>query len=103
MITGFVADDRQSFETVLKFDEVKYSEVSFSNEERFEVLQQKEPIDEFLDGGTQSIEDDLEMKEEKEMCKEISIGKNQNCILIKERVKESPWTVTKSEEKQYVL
>ena len=47
MITGFVADDRQSFETVLKFDEE-----SLSNEERSEVLQQKELIDEVLDGGT---------------------------------------------------
>ena len=62
VITSFVVDDRQSFETVLKFDEE-----SLSNEERFEVLQQKELIDELLDGGTQSVEDDLKMKEEKEM------------------------------------
>ena len=88
-----IADDRQSFETVLKFNEVKYDEDSLSNEERSEVLQQKEIIDEFLDGGTQSIEDDLKMKE----------GKNQNCILMKERVKESPWTVTNSEEEEYVI
>ena len=31
VITGFVADDRQSFETVFKFDEVKYDEESPSN------------------------------------------------------------------------
>ena len=62
VITGFVADDRQSFKTVLNFDEE-----SLSNEERQEVLQQKELIDEFLDGGTQSIEDDLKIKEEKKM------------------------------------
>ena len=65
MVTGFVVDDRQSFETVFKFDEVKYDEESLSNEERSEIMQQKELIDEFLDGGTQSIEDDLEMKLEK--------------------------------------
>ena len=53
VIVGFVADDRKSFETVLKFDEVKYDEESLSNEERSEVLQQKELIDELLDGGTQ--------------------------------------------------
>ena len=58
VITGFVADDRQSFETVLKFDEE-----TLSNEERSEVLQKKKLIDEFLDGGTHSIEDDLRMKE----------------------------------------
>ena len=46
VIAGFVADDRQSFETVLKYDED-----SLSNEERSEVLQQKELIDELLDGG----------------------------------------------------
>ena len=66
-------------------------------------MQQKELIDELLDGGTQSVEDDLKMKEEKEMCKEISAGKNQNCILMKEKVKESPWTVMKSEGKEDVL
>ena len=60
--TGFVADDRQSFETVLKFDKE-----SLSNEERSEILQQKEIVDEFLDGGTQSIEDDMNMKVENEM------------------------------------
>ena len=62
-------------------------------------MQQKELIDELLDGGTQSIEDDLKMKEEKEMCKDISTRQNQNCILVKERVEESPWVVMKSEEK----
>ena len=94
MIAGFVADDRQSFETVLKYDED-----SLSNEERSEVLQQKELIDELLDGGTQSIEDDLEMKAEKEMCKDISIGKNHNYILMKEKFEQSPWTVMKYEGK----
>ena len=39
VITSFVVDDRKSFETVLKFDEVKYDEDSLSNEERSEVLQ----------------------------------------------------------------
>ena len=48
MITDFVADDRKSFETVLKFDEVKYDDKVLSNEERSEVLQQKELINEFL-------------------------------------------------------
>ena len=43
------------------------------------------------------------MKAENEMCKDISIGKNQNCILMKERVKESPWTIMKSEEEEDVL
>ena len=66
-------------------------------------MQQNELIDEFLDGGKQSIEDDLKMKEEKEMCKDISIGKNQNCILMKEKVEQSPWTVMKSEEKEDVI
>ena len=47
VFAGFVANDGQDFETVLKFDEE-----SLSNEERSEVLQQKELIDEFLDGGT---------------------------------------------------
>ena len=37
------------------------------------------------------------------MCKDISIGKNQNCILMKERVKESPWTVMESKEEEYVI
>ena len=40
VITGFVADDGKSFETILKFDEVKYDEDSLSNAERSEVLQQ---------------------------------------------------------------
>ena len=66
-------------------------------------MQQKELIDELLDGGKQSIEDDLKMKAEKEMCKDISIGKNQNCILMKEKVEHTPWTVMKSEEKVDVL
>ena len=66
-------------------------------------MQKKKLIDELLDGGTQSIEDDLKMKEKKEMCKDISIGKNQNCILMKEKVKESPWTVMDSEEEEDVL
>ena len=57
VIAGFVVDDRQSFETILKFDEVKYDEYSLSNEERSEVVQQKELISEFLDGGTRSVED----------------------------------------------
>ena len=65
VIAGFVADDTWSFETVLKLDEVKYDEESLSNEERFELLQKKELIDELLDGGTQSIEEDLKMKHEK--------------------------------------
>ena len=65
VITGFVADDRRSFEIVLKFDEVKYDEECLSNEERSEVLQQKELIDELIDGGTQSVEDDMKIKEEK--------------------------------------
>ena len=99
MTAGFVANDGKSFETVLKIDEVKYDEDSLSNEERYEVLQQKELFDEFLDGGTQSIEDDLKMKEEKVMCKDISTWKNQNYILMKENVEESPWTVMKSEGK----
>ena len=28
----------------------------------------------------------LKMKEEKEMCKDISTGQDQNCIMVKERV-----------------
>ena len=43
------------------------------------------------------------MKVEKEMCKDISIGKNHNCILMKEKVKESPWTVMEAEEEEDVL
>ena len=76
VIAGFVANNGQSFETVLKFDEVKYDEDSLSNEERSEVLQQKELIDELLDGGTQSIEYDQRMKEEEEMCKFIYTGRD---------------------------
>ena len=49
MIVSFAANDRKSFETVLKFDEVKYDEDSLSNEERYEVLQQKELINELPD------------------------------------------------------
>ena len=52
VIVGFVADDGQFFETILKFDEVIYDEESLANEERYEVLQQKELINELLDGGT---------------------------------------------------
>ena len=52
VITGFVADDRKSFETIIKFDEVKYDKEDLSNEKRSEVLQQKEIINELLDGGT---------------------------------------------------
>ena len=52
VISGFVVDDGQSFETVLKFEEVIYDEESLSNEERSKVLQKKELIDEFLDGET---------------------------------------------------
>ena len=55
VIIGFVADDKQSFETIFKFDEVKYNEESLSNEERSEILQQKELINELLDRGTQLI------------------------------------------------
>ena len=87
MIAGFVADDGQCFETVLKFDEVIYDEESLSNEERFEVLQQKELISELLDGGTQLVEY-LKNKEEKKMSKDISTRQDQNCILVKERVEE---------------
>ena len=96
MIAGFVANDGQDFKTVLKFDKE-----SLSNEERYEILQKKELIYEFLKGGIQSIEDDLKMKEENKMCKYISIGNNHNCILMKERVKESPRTVMKFEEEEY--
>ena len=52
MIVGFVADDGQSFQTILKFEEVIYDEEILSNEERYKVLQQKKLISEFLDGGT---------------------------------------------------
>ena len=72
VIASFVVDDGQSFETILKFDEVIYDEERLSNEESFEGFQQKKLIDEFLDGRTQSIEDDLKPKEEKEMCKDES-------------------------------
>ena len=96
-----IADDRQSFETVLKFNDVKYDEDSLSNEERSEVLQQKEIIDELLDGATQSIGSDLKMKGE--MYKDISIGHNQNCIVMKEKFEQSPWNVMKSEGKEDVL
>ena len=60
MITGFVAYDGKYFETFFKYDEE-----TLSNEERYEVLQQKELIDELHDGATQSIGYDLKMKEEK--------------------------------------
>ena len=42
------------------------------------------------------IEDNMKMKEEKEMCKKISTWKNNNYILMKEKVEQSPWTVMKS-------
>ena len=90
VIAGFVANNGQSFETVLKFDEVIYDEEILSNEERSIVIQQMLLTDQFLNEGTQSIEDDIKMKEEKEMYKEISTKQNQNCILVKERVEESP-------------
>ena len=48
VFAGFVANDGHAFETVLKFDKE-----SISNEERSEILQQKELIDELIDGGTQ--------------------------------------------------
>ena len=50
-----------------------------------------------------SIKDDLKMKAEKEMCKDISIGKNQNYILMKEKVEQSPCTVMKSEGNEDVF
>ena len=37
------------------------------------------------------------------MCKDISTWQNQNYILMKEKVEESPWIVMKSEEKKDVL
>ena len=37
------------------------------------------------------------------MCKDISIGKNKNYILMKEKFEQSPWTVMKSEEKEDVF
>ena len=52
MLAGFTRE-RQSFETILKMDEgleVKYDEDCISDEENFEVLQQKELFDEFLSG-----------------------------------------------------
>ena len=60
MIACFVANDGHAFEIVLTFDRE-----SISNEERSEILQQKELIDELLDEGTQSIEYDLKMEIEK--------------------------------------
>ena len=51
-------------------------------------MQKKELIDDLIDGEAHSIEDDLKMKEEKEMCKDISTRQDQNCILVKERVEE---------------
>ena len=41
VILSFVANNGQSFETVLKIDEVKYDEGSLSNVERNKVLQKK--------------------------------------------------------------
>ena len=43
------------------------------------------------------------MKAEEEMCKDISTRQDQNCILIKEKVEHSPWTVMKFEEEENVL
>ena len=37
------------------------------------------------------------------MCKDISTRQDHNCILMKEEVEQSPWTVMKSEEKEDVL
>ena len=37
------------------------------------------------------------------MCKDISTRQDQNCILMKEEVQQSPWTVMKFEEKENVL
>ena len=51
-------------------------------------MQQKELVDEFLDGGTHPVEDDMKIKGEKEMCKDISTRKNQDCIMMKEKVEE---------------
>ena len=45
----------------------------------------------------------MKMEEEKEMCKDISIVKNQNYIMMKEKVEQSPWIVMKSKEKEDVL
>ena len=42
----------------------------------------------------------MNMKEEKEKCKDISTRHNQDCILMKERVEESLWTVVKSGKKK---
>ena len=65
LVASFVANDGQSFERVLKFDEVKYYEDSLLNEEMSEVLQKKELIDELLYGGTQLDEYDMKVKKEK--------------------------------------
>ena len=65
VITSFVVDDGKCFETILKLVKVKYD--ILLNEARYELLQEKELIDVLLDGGTQSIEDDLKMKEGKEI------------------------------------
>ena len=34
------------------------------------------------------------------MCKDIYVVQNQNYILMKEKVEQSPWTVMKFEEKE---
>jgi len=72
MLAGFTGE-RQSFETILKIDEgleVKYDEDCISNEEIFELLQQKELLDEFLSGKGQS-------------SKVVTNKKSQNFILMK--------------------
>ena len=61
-------------------------------------MHQKELSDELLYGGTQLAEYDMKIKEEKETCKDISTRQNQDCILMKERVEKSPWTIMKFEE-----
>ena len=37
------------------------------------------------------------------MYKDTYVGKNQNCIQMKEKVEQSPWTVMKFEEEEDVL
>ena len=43
------------------------------------------------------------MKEDKEMCKDISTRQDQNFILMKEEVEQPPWTVMESEEEKDVM
>ena len=40
------------------------------------------------------------MKAEKEMCKDISTRQDQNCILMKEEVEQSPWNIMKFKEEE---